>query len=153
MVTKTKTYLPPKPKNLVPMGTKNPETVNEALAGPIPEGETRTGFLGKGNTVHKADYLPSEALSAMEKQQKKLLQDFLGKTIEPVSLSMKSTGELDKRALVNKLRKSMLTELLRLVPERIKSMTPEELEQASRENTITEEEKAEIQSLYLDVSP
>ena len=146
---KTTKMLGPKPGKehlLVPVGSK-PATVAEGLAG-MKGGESRSGFLGGGNIVRKPDYEPIPD-SIVDLKAKRLIQKMLAEIIEPNPLSAKSTVEMDRRSLVQKLNKSSLGDLKRFLPLRLRSLTPEELEII----TVTEEEKAEIQDFYKDCSP
>ena len=140
---------------MVPMGRGNKETtIGQAIAG-MRGGENREGFLGDGtNLIKKPGYEATEDLSAMEKQQKKLWQNLLGKVIEPNALSSKSSPAMDRRSLVTKLNRSLLEEILRLVPDSMKRLSNEELQKLNENpDLISESDKAEIQTLYLDVSP
>jgi len=129
-------------------------TLNEATAGPMKEGETRAGFLGEGNIIRKPDYVAQDGRTAEDKARKKALQTILGQTIEPNALSSKSSPAMDRRALVNKLSRGTLEDLLRLCPERLKDMTIGDLQEVIAGTVeLSEWDKAEIQNLYMDVSP
>jgi len=150
-------FLPPKPgkeRLLIKSKQSNPQTLEEATKG-MQRGEERTGFLGEGNIVRKPDYMPEpEKLDADGIARKKAIQSLLLKVIQPVSLSSKSTSEQDRRSLVNKLNKSSLDELKRFLPDRVKRLSTDKLELiVGGEGDITEEEKAEIQTRYMDLSP
>ena len=147
MVTRTKKMLPPKPGKehlLIKSGAKS---IGEALAG-MKGGESRTGFLGDGNIVRKPDYEPIPE-SPQDVKLKRAIQQLLVSIIEPNPLSNKSTNEADKRSLVRKLSKTARNDLIRFLPERLKNMAPEELAIVE----VSEGEKAEIQDLYLEISP
>lgn len=144
---------PGKDNQLIRMGRPKKQTINEALGG-MKGGEAREGFLGTGNIVHKPDFVSQETLSSTEKMRKKHLQVILGQVIEPNAISSKSSPAMDRRSLVTKLGKSTLAELLRLTPDSLKTMSHEELEQiASDAKSLEEDVKADMQNLYLDVSP
>ena len=153
-MVRTKSFLPPKPgkTELLIKQKGAPSNVATALAG-MKGGESRSGFLGEGNIIRKPDFVVSEDLGMNEKAQKKMLQTFLGQVIEPTALSSKSSPSMDRRALVNKLNRSTLSDLLRLVPERLRQMSAKQLEETIATNSIMEEEKADIQNLYMDASP
>lgn len=129
-----------------------PSTITEAMAGMSP-GDERSGRLGQ--STRKPDYVPEpENLDRVGAARKKALQDMLAKVIQPISLGIKATPAMDLRSLVNKLKKQTLVELERFLPLTVKQLTTEQLEQvASGETDIEEEDKAEIQSLYMDISP
>ena len=153
---RTKTYLEPKPgkSKLLIKSRQNPGSVNEALVG-MRGGEERTGFLGSGNLSRKPDYVsPSENLDGDEKERKRLLQNLLTKTIEPNSLSSKSTHEMDRRSLARKLNKRSLDELWVFLPEKVKRLSNEKLKSiVEGVDSLSEEDKADIQTLYMEVSP
>jgi hypothetical protein len=151
-MARTTLVKPGKENLLVPMGRG--KNINEAIAG-MKGGETRSGYLGTGeNLLKKPGYVAMEDLSQEEKEQKRLLQELLGKVIEPNALSTKSSPEMDRRSLIGKLKKSLMDDLLKLVPKSIKEMSNEELRSlVSSIETMDEADKAEIQSLYMDVSP
>lgn len=159
-MARTRTILPPKPGKeqlLIKSGrnkASNTPTIKEATAG-MQRGEVRTGFLGEGNLLHKPDFIPGpENLGPDGVARKRVTQDLLAKWIIPNSLSAKSTPELDRKSMVNKLRKSTLAELQRLLPESVNELTTEQLKQIfAGESDIGDEQKAEIQDLYLNVSP
>lgn len=141
--------LEPKPSKEELFIKKRPQSVNEALAGVHKAGEY-TGFLGDGDIVRKPDYEPpKEVLDDEGKALKKAITNLLMNVIEPFQLSSKSTIEMDKRSFFNKLKKSSLDELKRFLPKHLKKMTSEKLETM----TITDEEKAEMQDLYREISP
>lgn len=153
--------LPPKPgkdKLLVPVGRKETkaENIGEATKGMEP-GEARSGFLiGRKNyNTRQPDYMPPpENLTAEETARKKIIRDLLGKIIIPNSLSSKSTPEMDKRSLINKLNRLRLEELISFLPERVLTLTNEQLSQiVAGESDIYEEEKVEIQDKFVKISP
>ena len=137
---------PGKEKLLIKLGTK-PETLSDALAD-MHGGESRSGFLSGGNILRKPDYVPlPDNIEGIK--QKKAIQKLLMSIIEPNPLSMRSTLEMDRRSLVAKLNRLPLSDIKKLVPERLKDMSPEEIAIVE----VTDEEKAEIQDLYKEVSP
>ena len=143
-----KTMLGPKPgKDEMFIKIGHPKDIKEATTG-MKGGESREGFLGEGNIIRKPDYVPKPD-DVQSLMHKKVIQKRLLEIIDPNPLSAKSTVEMDRRSLVNKLKKSSLADLKRLLPKRLGNMDPRELEIAE----ILEEEKAEIQDLYKDVSP
>jgi hypothetical protein len=155
---RTHKFLPQKPgkeNQLIRRGRPPKElTLNEAMAGKLKEGEVRTGFLGEGNIIHKPDYIVQESLSVEEKARKKALQAILSQVIEPNAISNKSSPQMDRRSLVNKLNRSTLDDLLRLCSDRLQRMTSTELQEiATGKEELTEADKAEVQNLYIDVSP
>ena len=149
---RTEQYLRPKKDDLlVPMGRKQkPESASEVTAG-MKAGEKRAGRTGgKPDPVIEEP----EVLDAEGVEQKRLFQAILTKTILPNSLSSKSTPEADKRSLVNKLNRRTLRELRGLIPDRIKRMSNEKLEKIlDGTEEMLDEEKVEIQTLYMEVSP
>ena len=151
-------FLAPKPGKeqlLIRRSKKNnPTTIGEALKG-MQRGEDRTGFLGNGNIVRKPDYIPEpENLDSEGVARKKAIQSLLAKMIIPNSLGSKSTPEQDRRSLVNKLNKQSLSELERFLPDSLKGLTTNQLEQVvSGETGIVEGAEAEIQQKYMDISP
>ncbi len=141
--------LAPKPSKEELFIKKRPQSVNEALAG-VHKAGGYTGFLGDGDLLAKPDYVPPpEKLDAEGKVLKQTIINLLMRLIEPSQLSSKSTPEMDKRSFFNKLKKSSLDELKRFLPKRLKKMTSVQLESAS----ITDEEKAEMQDIYREISP
>ena len=138
--------LPPKPgkEHLL----IRPKTVSEATAG-MQGKEAREGFLGAGNIIRKPDFVVSESLSERERIRKRAIQKFLATVIQPNALSSKSTAEMDKRALVNKINRSTLTELERFLPEHICEMDTSGMEQM----TLEEVDQEEIQNRYMAISP
>ena len=151
MVTRTRKMLAPKPgKNELLIPRQNSvKSVNEALAG-VHKAGGYTGFLGDGNIVTKPDYVvPVENLTDAEKARKKAITDLLMNVIEPVQLSSKSTLEADRRSLFNKLKKTSLEDLRNFLPGNMKH-TPTESLQADQ---LSDEQKAEIQELYKEISP
>ncbi len=152
---RTKSYLKPKKGSLiVPRGrketVKGPETAEEVMAG-MKGGDVRTGVV----SPTKPTYVPLvETLTSDTIAQKRALQSLLAKYIMPNSLSSKSTADADKRSLVNKLNRRTLQELKELVPDRIKRMSVEELKSIlDGSGDILDEEKVEIQNLYMGTSP
>lgn len=148
---KAKTYLKPKKGNLiVPRGRKGPETAEEVMAG-MKGGDVRAGVV----TPPKPTFVsPIESLDAEGILQKRALQTLLTKYIMPNSLSSKSTPEADRRSLINKLNRRTLQELKELVPDRIKRMSAEKLQSIlDGSGEILDEEKVEIQNLYMSASP
>ncbi len=144
-----RTMLEPKPSKEELFIKKRPQTVNEALVDIHTAGQ-HTGFLGAGDIVKKPDYVPPpEILDAEGKALKQTITNLLMSLIEPSQLSSKSTPEMDKRSFFNKLKKSSLEELKRFLTKRLKKMTSVLLESA----TITDEEKAEMQDIYREISP
>src|SRR3990167_5335383 len=148
MAPATKTMLPPKPGKeslLIP----RTRSVNEALAG-VHKAGGYTGFLGEGNVVKKPDYeIPVENLTASDKARKQAIASLLMDVIEPVQLSSKSTVEMDRRSLLNKIKKQSLEELRRFLPTRVKHLPTETLQA----DQLSEDEKAEIQDNYKEISP
>ena len=148
-------YLPQKPgkENLL-IKQRGAKGIGDALAG-MKGGEARTGFLGDGNIVRKPDYMPKpENLDASELALKKTIQKLLISVIQPNPLSSKSTTEMDKRSLVNKLNRSSLVQLKGFLPSRIKRMPVEKVQQIlDGTAAIEEEEKVEIQTFYMNISP
>mgnify|MGYP001558894029 CR=1 FL=1 len=148
MAQRTK-MLEPKPgkeKLLIKLGTK-PGNIGDALTD-MHGGESRSGFLSGGNIIRKTDYVPlPDSIDGI--RQKRAIQKVLVGIIEPNPLSMKSTLEMDRRSLVTKLNRLTLSDIKKLVPERLKGMTPEEIAIVE----VTDEEKSEIQDLYKEVSP
>ncbi len=141
--------LEPKPSKEELFITKRPQSVNEALAGVHKTGEY-TGFLGDGDIVRKPDYVaPLEKLDDEGKALKKAITNLLMNVIEPFQLSSKSTVEMDKRSFFNKIKKSSLDDLKQFLTKRLKKMTSVQLENV----TITDEEKAEMQDIYREISP
>ena len=130
---------------------KRPSTVAEATAGM--KSGSREGFLGEGNIIRLPDTDSTEHLSMTELAEKRQIQKLLLDAITPNSLSVKSTEVMDRRSLVSKLNRCSLDVLKRMLPERIAKMSSTDLESSAEENGITEEEKADIQMLYLAVSP
>ena len=150
---RTKTYLKPgKEKLLVKMGRKEnvPESAEEIMAG-MKRGEERIG----GSPPKNPPFIPTpETLDAEGMAQKRALQSLLVKYILPNSLSSKSSPEADRRSLINKLNRRTLKELRELVPVRIKRMSSEKLKGIlDGTEEILDEEKVEIQNLYMDTSP
>lgn len=147
-------FLPPKPgkENLLIKRKKQEgaESINEALQG-MKGGETRSGFLGDGNIIRQPDFVP-EPDKVSDALLKKTMQKLLASVIEPNPLSNKSTAEMDKRSLVNKLNRRSLDELKELLPRRIRRFDVEKI-QGLLDGAISEEEKVEIQGLYMEVSP
>lgn len=149
--------LPPKPGKdqlFVKRGRKeSPVTVEEALKGMKP-GEKREGHLG-GISLKKPDFVPEvDSLDSDGLARKGAIKNLLIRVIQPNSLGSKSTPEMDRRAFVNKVNKLTLKELRRFLPERVDSLATEQLEQiASGASDIFEEEKAETQQRYMDISP
>jgi len=154
---KERKILAPKPgkeEMLVKMGRKgNPENVTDAVAG-MQRGEKRSGSLGD-DTAKLPDRTPEmENLDVDGKARKGAIKSLLINTIQPTSLGFKSTPDMDRRAFVNKANRMTLAELRRFMPERVDSLTTEQLKDiASGESDIFEEEKAEIQTIYMDLSP
>lgn len=148
---RTEQYLKPKKEELlVPMGRKEPESAGEVMAR-MKGGEKRVGRTG-GKPTPKIE--EPEVLNAEGIEQKRLVQAILTKIIMPVSLSSKSTPEADKRSLINKLNRRALRELRVLLPDRIKRMSNEKLKQIlDGTEEMLDEEKVEIQNLYMEVSP
>lgn len=148
---RTKTMLSPKPgreESLIPRQSK-PKSVNEALAGVHKAGGYR-GFLGEGNIVKQPDYeVPIENLDAAGRQRKQMITDLLLSVIEPTQLSSKSTPQMDRRSLYNKLKKSSLEILTRFLPARVAELPNERL----KSDELSEDEKSEIQFLYMEISP
>ena len=144
---------PGKDNLLVPMGRGQEITIDEATAGM--KSGSRSGYLGTGeNLLKKPGYVATENLSEMEKIQKKLLRDLLIKVIEPNSLGNRSTPAMDRRSLVNKINRLLLDEILKMVPEDYRSMKNEDLQKfASNPDLLSEGDKAQIQLLYMDISP
>lgn len=158
---KEKRFLGPKPKKeklFIKSGkgaSSEPATISEAMAN-MSQGDERSGRLGgKHKNLRLPDYVPEpENLDRTGANRKKAVQDLLAKVIQPISLGIKATPDMDKRSLVNKLKKQTLVELERFLPTTVNRLTTEQLEQvASGETDIEEEDKAEIQSLYMDISP
>lgn len=148
-MARTKTMLPPKPGKENLLISLNKKNVNEALAG-VHKAGGYTGFLGDGNIVKKPDYeAPPETLTASDKARKKAIADLLMAVIEPVQLSSKSTIEMDRRSLLNKIKKQSLDELRRFLPTRVKHLPTENLQA----DQLPEDEKAEIQDAYKEISP
>jgi len=145
-MARTKTMLAPKPGKeqlLIKRGN-----VGEALAG-MKGGESRSGFLG-GNIVKKPDYeVPEEVLDEAGKLRRKAIMELLMAVIEPSQLSSKSTPEMDRRSLFNKLKKSSLEELKRFLPDKMNHTPTEHLKAES----LSDEQKAGIQDLYKEISP
>lgn len=155
---KEKRFLGPKPTKdqlFIKSGKgakSEPATITEAMAKMSP-GDERSGHLGKSNRL--PDYVPEpENLDRTGANRKKAVQDLLAKVIQPISLGIKATPAMDERSLVNKLKKQTLVELERFLPATVNRLTTEQLLQvASGESDIEEEDKAEIQTLYMDISP
>lgn len=146
-------FLPPKPgkDKLLIKGTqgKKPETLDEAIKDMKSGG--RSGFLGEGNIIRKPDYRP-EVDSSTNLPMKRAIQMLLINTIQPNPLSIKSSPEMDKRSLVNKINRRSLSELKQLLPNGMKYIPLEELN-TILEKGMSDEDKAEIQNLYMEVSP
>jgi len=147
-----KTFTKPAKENLLIKKGQRPNP-GEIMAG-MKGGEERVGTGRLDGSKRRPDFMPSETLDAEDTAKKRTLIELLTKIITPNSLSSKSTPEQDKRSLVNKLNKSMLKEIKELVPDRIKRMSPEKLQELI-ENTdlVTDSEQVEIQTLYMDASP
>lgn len=144
---------PGKENLLIKRQANNPGTITEAMQG-IKKGGAYSGFLGDGNIVRKPEYAPTETLSSDEAKRKQVIQKFLLAIVEPNQLSVKSTPEADKRSFANKLKKSLLKEIERMLPEQYRTQPTDVLEQiASNSSVVSEDEKAEIQDLYKEVSP
>ncbi len=150
-MAKSSTYLKPDKKNLiVPRGRKKSSTIEGAMAG-MKGGEVREGDLWDKKT--KPELVP-EVLDADGIARRRAITSILTSTIMPNSLSSKSTEQMDRRSLINKLNRSSLKELKRLLPDRIKRMSTENLQNlAEHPDEIPDEERVEIQNLYMDVSP
>lgn len=150
-----KTFVKPDKSNLlVKMGRKDtPETADGILKemGNKTEASGVKHFYPK---KHPPVIAEPEVLDEEGVAQKRALIDLLTKLIIPNALSSRSTPEQDKRSLVLKLNRCELKELKGLVPDRIKRMSVEKLKSIlDGTDDIKEEEKVEIQSLYMDISP
>lgn len=150
---KTRTYLKPKKKDLlVKRGRKESDTTVEGAMAGMKGGEARGGDLW-GKTTRSVDMPEPDNLDADGIARKRAIVSLLTSVIMPNSLSSKSTPEMDKRSLINKLNKSTFVEIKRLVPDRIKRMSTEKL-QGILDGTeeVLDEEKVEMQNLYMDTS-
>lgn len=159
-MAKPRTLLPSKPGKehllirQVRRGISGPETIVDALAG-MQNTTSASGFLSGGNIIRKPDYVERENLSEEDLVRLRWIRKILSIVIEPNQLSMRSTPEMDRRALVSKLNKAPLSTLIRLLPQSLKDKSATELKEVLGNTTdlITDDEKAEIQELYRDVSP
>jgi len=145
-----KTFVKPNKSNLlVKRGTR--PAPGDMMAG-MKRGEERVGTGRLDGSKKRADFMPTETLSADDTARKRAFISLLTKVVTPNSLSSKSTLEQDKRSLVDKLNKSMLKEIKELVPDRIKRMSLEKLQELDIDG-VTDSEQVEMQTLYMDASP
>ena len=149
-----KTFVKPDKSNLlVKMGRKKePETAEEILAS-LKEAEksgTRHFYPKKHPPIiEEPEVLDDEGIA-----QKRALTDLLTKIVIPNPLSARSTPEADKRSFVLKLNRSTLKQIRGFVPDRIKRMSAEKLQELVADTSLVrEDEKVEMQSLYMDISP
>ena len=145
---------PDKSNLLVKRGQRDvPDTPGEIMAG-MKGGEERVGtktYYPKKNIpiIPEPEVLNTEGIAL-----KRATIGLLTKVIMPNSLSSKSTDIADKRSLVNKLNRRTLKELREFVPDRIKRMSVEKLQNiANGTEEVLDEESVEIQTLYMGISP
>lgn len=148
-----KKYLKPKKdKLLVKMGRKEQTQTVTGVMADMEGGEKREGDLWKKK--YRPDYIqPPDNLDADGLARRRAMVSLLTQIIMPNSLSSKSTAEMDKRSFVNKLNKSTFVQIKRLIPDRIKRLSTEKLQSAVlNPDEILDEEKVEMQNLYMDIS-
>jgi len=137
--------------------TKEKSGLVGALTGMGGEGkeERRVGFLGGINETRLPDYVPErEVLSIEEAEKKTLITQLLLKWIVPNELSSRSKPELDKKSLASKLHKTTLKGLMDFLPDWFSSVAINNLKSyISGEEELSDEDKAEIQDRYKDISP
>lgn len=117
--------------------------------------ERRVGFLGGVNATRKPDYVPErEVLSIEETERKNVITQLLLQWIVPNELSSRSKPELDRKSLASKLHKTNLAGLMQFLPAWFSGVPTEKLQAyLDGEEALSDEDKAEIQDRYKDISP
>ena len=148
---KLQQYVKPGKENLIISNKKRvPKSAEDVMAG-MKGGDER---IGSNYTIKSAPKPAVDNLDAEGIAQKRAMRDLLISAIVPNSLSSKSSPEQDKRSLVGKFNKCTLKELKGFIPDRIKRMSVEKLKGIlDGTEEITDEEKVEIQDLYMGISP
>lgn len=134
--------------------TSNKGGFSGALKGMEP-GDARKGFLPGGNITRLPDYVPEEeVLSKEEAERKTLIQKLLLKWVVPNELSSRSNENLDRKSMASKFQKNTLAELMRFLPDWFVDVSNEKLQAyLEGDEILSDEDKAEIQDKYKDISP